>query len=277
MSVMSLQKTSVQPFLPALPAIAVAVTEAITASSIECTLPILSRLPLTSRQSAQTPDTPNKAGPYLTSQTADGRSILNTTSRLPNIDQASHDLWESLHHFRPIRADYVAKFEPPSIKPAFVTRCPFAGAAARASKTAEIVRSTFNWDELRLPAHTSGVFYGVVFRSLRRPGSESTDLYDADRLAHEEAVHSGGLLMYWYGVPDSVTGANLATCIWTSQDYARRASKLPLHREAVRHAVDAYESFDLSRYAVVKRKGEDGVRIEPWRSDEAVGGVVGHG
>ena len=277
MSVISLQKTSVQTSLPALPAIAVAVTEAIEASSIECTLPILSRLPLTSRQRPKTPDTPNTAGPYLISQTAEGRPILNTTSRLPKIDQASHDLWKALHHFQPIRADYVAKFEPPSTTPATVTGCPFAGAAARASKTAEIVRSTFNWDELRLPAHTSGVFYGVVFRSQRRQGSESTDLYDADRLAHEEAVRSGGLLMYWYGVPDSVTGANLATCIWTTQEHARMASKLPLHREAVRHAADAYESFDLSRYAVVKRKGEEGVRIEPWRDGEVVGGVVGDG
>jgi len=83
--------------------------------------------------------------------------------------------------------------------------------------------------------------------------------------------------MYWYGVPDSVTGANLATCIWTTQEHARMASKLPLHREAVRHAADAYESFDLSRYAVVKRVGKEGVRIEPWRSSEVVGGVVGHG
>jgi hypothetical protein len=155
--------------------------------------------------------------------------------------------------------------------------CPFAGAAARANKTAEIVRNTFNWDELRLPTHTAGVFYGVVFRSQRRPGSESTDLYIADRQAHEEAVRSGGLLMYWYGVPDSVTGANLATCIWTSQEHARRASALPLHRWAVKYAVDAYQDFELSRYAVVKRDGEEGVRIEPWRSDVDGGGVVGHG
>jgi len=83
--------------------------------------------------------------------------------------------------------------------------------------------------------------------------------------------------MYWYGVPDSVTGANLATCIWTSQEHAKSASALPLHRQAVRHAVDAYESFDLSRYAVVKREGEDGLGIEPWQSDGGIGGAVGHG
>ncbi len=34
--------------------------------------------------------------------------------------------------------------------------------------------------------------------------------------------------MYWYGSPHLSTGANLATCIWTSRKAAIEASKWPL-------------------------------------------------
>lgn len=67
-----------------------------------------------------------------------------------------------------------------------------------------------------LPEDIEREWYCVVFRSRRNKESSSLSLYQADREAHEEAVKNGGLVMYWYGVPDEQTGSNLATCIWQS-------------------------------------------------------------
>lgn len=152
-----------------------------------------------------------------------------------------------------------------------------AGTTPRTSAaTLSLLRSILNWEDLCLPAHVSGTFYGVVFRSARLkqpppcspPAAETNaQLYAADRLAHEEAVAAGGLLSYIYGTPDPGTGTNLATCVWRSREDARRASALPLHRRAVRLAVDAYEWFVLDRYSVVKREGETGVRVMEWSGE----------
>jgi hypothetical protein len=70
--------------------------------------------------------------------------------------------------------------------------------------------------------------------------------------------------MYWYGSPSEKTGHNLATCIWTSRPDAIQASSLPLHARAAVHARKAYESFELSRYAIRKVQGETKLRLEEW-------------
>lgn len=54
----------------------------------------------------------------------------------------------------------------------------------------------FNWNELILEEEIEKDWYIVAFRSVRAVGSTSVDLYKADRAAHEEAVESGGLIMY---------------------------------------------------------------------------------
>ena len=61
----------------------------------------------------------------------------------------------------------------------------------------EKYEDSFNWNELELPEYIEKDFYAVVFRSKRRQDNDY-DLYKADRLAHEEAVHAskGNLLMY---------------------------------------------------------------------------------
>jgi hypothetical protein len=111
--------------------------------------------------------------------------LSSFSTHLPDIDPASLALHQALHHFRPKDTHYAAK--------------EYADA--------------FNWDELRLDGAAEREWYCVVFRSRRNKESESLSLYQADRDAHEEAVKNGGLVMYWYGVPDE-TGLNLATCIW---------------------------------------------------------------
>lgn len=154
-----------------------------------------------------------------------------------------------------------------------------------------LLRGLFNWSSLQVPPPEDNqtetgreerndqgpgqtkAYYGVLFLSQRSPSSStsmSLPLYKADRLAHEEAVRSGGLLMYFYGAPDPLTGTNLATCIWTDRESARKASTLPRHREAVRLARGSYEWFELRRYKVVlctKDEGGERLRVEAWEEE----------
>lgn len=54
----------------------------------------------------------------------------------------------------------------------------------------------FNWEETaeRLGEEQEGDWFIVAFRSIRSEHADSKKLYDADALAHEEAIQSGGLL-----------------------------------------------------------------------------------
>ncbi|KAK7057200.1 hypothetical protein R3P38DRAFT_3168709 [Favolaschia claudopus] len=183
-----------------------------------------------------------------------------TETRLPNIDPASLSLHKALHYFRPSDDNYAATPYP----------------------------EAFNWDELVLPEHEDREWYCVVFRSKRKPGSDAGPLYDADRLAHEEAVHNGGvriscefapirvrqnnkitqLLLYWYGIPNQATGMNLATCIWQSRKHAIAANSRPHHIQAMRLAAASYEVYDLERHVLRKAAGSTGVTIEAFTGGE---------
>lgn len=68
-----------------------------------------------------------------------------TEARLPDIDAASLSLHKALHNFCPLTENYAA------------------------TSYAE----AFNWDELDLPEEDEHDWYCVVFRSIRKPGSES--------------------------------------------------------------------------------------------------------
>jgi len=110
-------------------------------------------------------------------------SQFSTETRLPDIDPVSLSLHKALHNFRPVSQSY--------------TSIPYDEA--------------FNWSQLKLPLHEEREWYCVVFRSLRKPGSDSdckfsghlkilfqlltslSALYSADRLAHEEAIRNGGV------------------------------------------------------------------------------------
>ena len=74
--------------------------------------------------------------------------------------------------------------------------------------------------------------------------------------------------MYWYGVPDPVTGLNLATCIWQSRLHAVAANSRPHHIRAARLARDAYEIYSLERYILRKKAGTTGVEIEKYADGE---------
>ena len=80
---------------------------------------------------------------------------------------------------------------------------------------------SFNWDavinQLKSLLETSKYqwhhqhFYIVVFRSQIPPTTDRTHLIELDQRSHAEATKSGGLLKYWFGLPDE-NGRNLATC-----------------------------------------------------------------
>lgn len=207
-------------------------------------------------------------------------NVLYTRAQLPETDLATRHLWHALHHFAVRVNNYASSYGTdkdalkvqamaphPVAVDADRSNCPFASSASANQLIANEVSRIFNWSSLRLPIAIEGEWYGVLFRSLRRSGSESINLYQADRLSHEEAVDSGGLILYWYGVPNHLTGENLATCLWTNRSEAIQASQLPMHKKAVKHAKLAYDKFDLGRYKVVKKRGEQGVRIEVWNDE----------
>ena len=258
-------------------------------------LPIMSRLPLQAgERDDKIAEEPTRAGnlDYLTSsdnaggvhpddEVASTALLKYSRARLPVLDDESYHLWKSLHSLRSLSDEYDEGYEVVSRKAKKDTlaaphpisqgmdeaQCPaFANSTSLSAKNAlTLVKKLFNWDELPdLPEDVEYTWYGVVFRSKRREGSESVNLYEDDRRSHEEAVNSGGLLMYWYGKPSAKTGHNLATCIWTSRQEAIQASSLPLHARAAVHARKAYESFELSRYAIRKVQGETRLRLEEW-------------
>ncbi|KAF8906561.1 hypothetical protein CPB84DRAFT_1813808 [Gymnopilus junonius] len=165
---------------------------------------------------------------------------LVTETRLPDIDPASLSLHKALHHFRPLTPKYASVS----------------------------YLEAFNWSELVLPEEEEREWYCVVFRSKKKSDRDDISLYDADRLAHEEAVTNGGLILYWYGIPNQDTGMNLATCIWQSRKHAVAANSGPYHIKAMRLAAQAYEIYTLERYRLRKLKGDSGVSIEHFEGGE---------
>ncbi|KAG2342888.1 hypothetical protein BDR05DRAFT_963702 [Suillus weaverae] len=181
---------------------------------------------------------PHKLGVQL--HTSLGQQPMLSETRLSDIDPVSLSLHKALHHFHPATPNYA--------------EVPY--------------EEAFNWTELELPEDEEREWYCVAFRSKRLPESDSGPLYDADRLAHEEAVLNGGLIMYWYGVPDPETGMNLATCIWQSRKHAVAANSHPHHIRAMTLAAASYEIYTLERHKLRKSRGERGVTIEPFDGGE---------
>jgi len=58
---------------------------------------------------------------------------------------------------------------------------------------------------------TATDFYVVSFRSQLTPDADPERLFELDAFSHQEAIASGGLLKYWYGVKNQ-NRRNLATC-----------------------------------------------------------------
>ncbi|KAG9943792.1 hypothetical protein KCU85_g8397, partial [Aureobasidium melanogenum] len=101
-------------------------------------------------------------------------------------------------------------------------------------------------------------FYVVSFRSQLSPDADPERLFQLDACSHQEAMASGGLLKYWYGVKDQ-DRQNLATCFWESRQHARDGGRGPWHAKARAAAAVWYESIVFKTYVLTI--GDD---VEDW-------------
>ncbi|KAJ2802359.1 hypothetical protein H4R20_003310 [Coemansia guatemalensis] len=140
---------------------------------------------------------------------------------------------------------------------------------------------SFNWDKisdefhrqlkrfddplLQLPKRTEYSWYAVVFRSKRKVDCSNSDLFEADKMAYEEAYKStnGSLLVYWYTGLDDDHNC-LATCVWSSRDIARSVNSLPKHKEAARLSADVYVHYNIDRYRISWVPTEQKLNVAPW-------------
>ena len=147
---------------------------------------------------------------------------------------------------------------------------------------AQPYHQAFNWSSVmanlrslhyNLPASshacwTTHTFYIVVFRSQLPPSTDRSKLGEMDERSHAEANKSGGLLKYWFGIPDS-DGRNLATCVWRDFADARPASAGPGHREAAKKTIQMYTEWKIERLALkIEDDGFGGVggwSIQDWQ------------
>ncbi|KAI0914979.1 hypothetical protein F4823DRAFT_4001 [Ustulina deusta] len=132
---------------------------------------------------------------------------------------------------------------------------------------------TFNWEEVieqvkllaRQKEHNwkGSSFFVVAFRSQIPPTTVYEDLGTLDKAAHAEATASGGFLKYWFGNPDK-DGKNLATCVWRSQEDARKGGIGPAHRRAATAARDLYSHWKIDRHRLIIRDNVESWEITDW-------------
>lgn len=113
----------------------------------------------------------------------------------------------------------------------------------------------------------SHFFYIVVFRSQLPPTTDRTKLGELDEKSHVEANKGGGLLKYWFGIPNA-EGRNLATCVWRDFKDARPASSGEGHKAAARATIQMYTEWKIERLRLmIDDDGVGGVgtwSIRPW-------------
>ncbi|OTA83876.1 hypothetical protein M434DRAFT_24682 [Hypoxylon sp. CO27-5] len=132
---------------------------------------------------------------------------------------------------------------------------------------------TFNWDEVigelsqlvREHGHRwkETSFFIVAFRSQIPPTTVYEDLGALDKVAHAEAVASGGFLKYWFGHPDK-DGRNLATCVWRSQEDAIKGGVGRGHRKAAAATRSLYSHWKIDRHRLIIRDDVKSWEIIDW-------------
>lgn len=128
-------------------------------------------------------------------------------------------------------------------------------------------------------------FYVVTFKSVLKEHIDRDHLGLLDEKSHEEAVESGGLLKYWFGVPDAQR-RNLATCefdretffggfvcfadggcvgLWHSREDAANGGRGPWHKKARAAAGVMYESIRFETRRLTVEEGVSGWTWEDWK------------
>jgi hypothetical protein len=115
--------------------------------------------------------------------------------------------------------------------------------------------------------------YVVVFSSRIRDDVDRDELRRLDEAAYQEARASGGLYCY---VPGSDVGSKASVCVWESAEHARRASRLPAHREAASRWEDLYSWYKVVAYTDdgthTRERVADVSRSAPCTGDETFNG-----
>ncbi|KAL4766149.1 uncharacterized protein BDW70DRAFT_125459 [Aspergillus foveolatus] len=119
---------------------------------------------------------------------------------------------------------------------------------------------SFNWDSVFLTLNSLAAkegysllrqsFYVVVFRSVLQADADGDRLHLLDERSHAEAVSSGGLLKYWFGVKNG-RRENLATCLWRSREDARAGGTGPWHAQARAAAREMYAKIEFTTLELV--------------------------
>ncbi|EGV63108.1 hypothetical protein PSN45_004623 [Yamadazyma tenuis] len=92
-------------------------------------------------------------------------------------------------------------------------------------------------------------FRSKLFDNVRVSAEKRATLGDIDKDSHLEANISGGLLKYFFGVPDQ-DGNNLATCWWVDKDYAQRGGGGKAHRNGVKVVRSWYQKWQIEEYVL---------------------------
>ncbi|KAL4976762.1 hypothetical protein BDW66DRAFT_47253 [Aspergillus desertorum] len=131
---------------------------------------------------------------------------------------------------------------------------------------------SFNWASVFVTLHNLAKkegyswprqsFYVVVFRSILQADAEGDRLHLLDERSHAEAVSSGGLLKYWFGVRNG-RRENLATCVWRSREDARTGGTGAWHAQARAAAREMYEKIEFTTLELVV-----GERVGKWEFRE---------
>lgn len=90
-------------------------------------------------------------------------------------------------------------------------------------------------------------FRSKLFHEVQMSSQKREILGQIDKSSHAEANQSGGLLKYFFGVPDK-DGNNLATCWWTNHNAAVKGGGGKAHREGVKLVRNWYEKWQIEQY-----------------------------
>ncbi|KAL4905853.1 hypothetical protein BDW74DRAFT_177552 [Aspergillus multicolor] len=133
---------------------------------------------------------------------------------------------------------------------------------------------SFNWSSVSATLHELAAkegyswqrqsFYVVVFRSTLQADIDGDRLHLLDERSHAEAVASGGLLKYWFGVKNEKR-ENLATCVWRSREDARAGGTGPWHAKARGAARVMYEQIVFTTLELVVGEGVGEWEFREWK------------
>lgn len=135
----------------------------------------------------------------------------------------------------------------------------------------------FNFEEIRtliqrhaqeIPNYTfpATKAYVIAFRSrLTEDAKHSAEkrqaLADIDKASHIEANQSGGLLKYWFGVPEDTEARNLATCYWTDKASAKKGGGGKAHRVGMTTAKAWFALWEILEFELQISENADTFKL----------------